>query len=254
MSRFGGTVAVLLSTIGLIGCVGGVAGVWLFYWNASDRVQKVAARLDVVLKRATDTAGNVERAVADARTRVVQARSELADTRKNGGKGKLGSRAARSLLEKKLGPNIDDVGARLLTLSDAATAASALLQSAGELTGGRTGRLAPEQMEQWSGEAQQLSAALRKLKAALGRGDTEADGADLAAATGEVDGVLQRCQAKLGEWRSMLDAAREELPGIEADVFGWLRLVAVVVTVICVWAAAGQASLFVHGLRWCKGA
>jgi hypothetical protein len=87
-----------------------------------------------------------------------------------------------------------------------------------------------------------------------GKVNKEAGKKEVVAASVEVDLVLQKVQATADEWQSDLDAAREELPRVKAEVLGWLTHAAVAVTVLCVWVAVSQMSLFAHARKWGRGA
>jgi hypothetical protein len=53
LCRFGGGMVLLLATVGVRGCLTGAIGVWIFHQRASQRVENLAARLDVGLERAS---------------------------------------------------------------------------------------------------------------------------------------------------------------------------------------------------------
>lgn len=254
LRRFVGVVALLLATAGVVGCVAGIVATWRFYQAVSERVQKISAGLDVGLQRVADATEHVRLAVGRARADVARVGKESADLAGGGERSRLASRAVRTLLRQQVGPTIDELGGRLATLSDAAVAVSALLESFGELPPGRLGRLQPDQLERWAGQAQQLSATLRRIEGVVGDGDKEISGREVAAATNEVDLILERCQAAVNDWQSDLDAARAEVSRIQAQVLGWLWPAAVGLTLLLAWVAVGQLSLFAHALRWCRGA
>jgi hypothetical protein len=253
LRRFVGVVALLLSGVGIVGCVAGIVGIWRFYQGASEKVQKVSARLDVGLRRVSDVTQNVRHSVEKARAEVAEFGKESADLGGGEEKSRRASRTLRTLVQQKVGPSMGDLGGRLATLSDAAVAASALIESVGELPPGRMGRLQPDQLERWTDQSRQLSVTLRRLEGAVGDGDKEASGREVAAATSEVDLLLQRCQATVDDWQSDLDAVREELSRVKAEVLGWLWPAAVAVTFLVGWMGVGQVSLFAHALQWCRG-
>jgi hypothetical protein len=103
-------------------------------------------------------------------------------------------------------------------------------------------------------EAQQLAARLRRLEAALGEGETGVGSREAAATTSEVDRVLEKCQVAVDTWESDLGAAREDLARVQAQTVSWLLYVAIGVTVLFVWMAAGQFSLFGRAVEWLKHA
>jgi hypothetical protein len=252
LRRSGGALVLILSTVGVVCCIGGVIGIWMFFQDTSERVQKVFARLDVGLQRASAAVDNLRRAVGKARTDLAEAGRESVDLGQDGRKGRRVSRSLKTFIQQKVGPDVEDLGGRLASLSDAAVTVSSLLESVQELLPGPAGRLEPGQLEHWGEEARQLSTGLRRLEAVVDEGGKEAGGQQVAAATSEVDLTLQRCQAKVDAWQSDLAGAREEIQHVRAKVRGWVTLAAVALTVLLVWVAAGQVSLFAHALLWLR--
>ncbi len=251
MRRFAGAVVLLLATVGTVCCVAGIIGTWTFCQRAPERVEKVAAGLDAALQRALDATQNARRAVANARAEVARVAKEPPE-RADGGTNRRGSRALRTLLQQRVGPNLNDLSGRLATLSDGAVAVAALLQSFEGLPLGRMDHLQPDQLEEWRSQVQHLSATLRQLEAAVGEGDQEPSGPDVAAATSQVDLVLERCQATADGWQSSLDGARDELARARTLILRWLWPAGILVMLLVGWVALGQISLFAHGLQWCR--
>jgi hypothetical protein len=252
LRRLGGVMVLLLSTVGIICCVAGIIGTWVYYQTASEQVETISARVDAGLLRVSVANQNVGRAVEKARADVASVGKGSADLGGDGERSRRASRTLRALIQQQAGPNIDELGGRLATLSDAAAAASSLLQSFQELPPGRSRRVDPDQLKHRADEAQKLSATLRRLEATVGEGDKETSHREVASATSQVDLVLQNCQAALADWQSDLDAAREKLARVRGEILGWLTYAAVGVTILSLWVGAGQVSLFARALRWCR--
>jgi hypothetical protein len=242
-----------LSAVGIIGCAGGIIGVWTFYPSVSDKVQTILARLDVGLQRVSDANQNVRRAIERARTDLATASKESPDVGGSGEKGRRASRALRTVIQQAT-PNIDDLGGRLATLSDAAAAVSSLLESFQGLPTGPRIRVEPDLLKRRANEAQQLSSSLRRLEAALGNGEKGTGSQEVGARTSDVDHVLEKCQVAMDSWQPDLDAALEDLERVKAQMATWLRYGAIAMTVLLVWAGAGQLSLFGRALGWLKRA
>jgi hypothetical protein len=253
LRRFGGALVLIFSAAGVACCAAGVIGIWVFYQAASERVQKGFARLDAGMQRASTATDNLRHAVGKARTNVAEAGRESGDLGPAGGKERRVSHKLKTLIQQKVGPDLENLGGRLATLSDAAVTVSSFLDSFQELLPGRTVRFEPGQLEHWEEEARQLSTGLRRLEAVVDEGGEEPGGQHVTAATSEVDLALQKCQAKADAWRSDLAGAREEIQHVRAKVRGWVTLAAVGVTILLAWVAAGQVSLFAHALRWVRG-
>jgi hypothetical protein len=247
-------VVLLLSTVGIICCVAGIIGTWLTYHVLSESTQRIAERLDGGLEHVRVTNQNVREALTKAREDLANVNKESADLAAGGEKSRRASRAVRTLIQQKAGPDIDDFGGRLATLSEAAIAVSSLLQSAKELPFGDSIHLDPEPLQRRAAEAQQLSAILRQLEQTAGDGDREINNQDATDATRRVDLVLSRCEEAVNKWQSDLDEARASVARVKERVLGWLQWSAIVLTILLAWAGLGQLSLFGRAIRWCGSA
>jgi hypothetical protein len=244
----------LLAMIGIVGCVVGIIGIWRFHQNASGSVRKISDRIDVGLQRVSAANQNVQRAVGKARADVAKVGKDSADLRDGSEKSRLASRALRTFIQQQVGPNIDDLGGRLATLSETAVAVSSVLQSFQELAPSRTSLIKTDQLERWSDEVQQLSTTLRRLEGVVGEGDKETSGQEIAAATSEIELALQRCQARVDDFQTNVDAIREQVQDVKVGVLGWLTPAAIALTLLLAWVGVGQLSLFARALQWCRGA
>ncbi len=248
--RCAGALVLLLSTVGLVCCVAGVVGVWMFRQTASEKVLNISTRLDVGLQRASDANENVRRALEKARADVAKVSKGSADLGGGAEKGRLATGDLRALMQRQVGPEINELGGRLAACSDAAVAVSSLLQSFEELAPGQTGRIEPDKLERLAGQASQLSAAVERLQAVVGDEDKGAAEKEVVAAAGEVELVLRKCQATVDQWQSDLDAGSNEILHVKEEILRWLTLISIAATIICVWATLSQISLFAHALKW----
>jgi hypothetical protein len=249
LRRWGGATVLLLATAGFACCVAGIVGSWILGRAVSGRVLRISAGLDAGLQRGSSAVQSVLRAVEKARADLAQVDKDSAEIGGSGEKGRRASRSVRSLVQQRVGPRVEDLGGRLATLSDTAVAVSSLLQSFEELPPGRIGRINADQLGRWADQAQQLSTTFRRLEGVVGDGDKETSRREVAAATTDVNLVLQRCQATLEDWQSDLEAALEQLPNVKAQTLGWLKIAVVAVTVLSAWMAVGQVSLFARALQ-----
>jgi hypothetical protein len=253
LRRLGGVIVLLLSTVGTVGCVAGIIGTWMLSQGISERVQRITDRLDAGLQRVSAANQNVQLAVGKARGDVANVGKESADLGGGGKKSRLAARTIRTFIQKQAGPDMDELGGRLATLSDSAVAVSSLLDSLQEVPLVQVSRMDSDQLQRRADEARQLSSTLRRLEGAVGDGDTENSRQEVAEATSKVDLVLQKCQATVDAWHSDLNGTRDDLAHVKAKLLGWLTCAAIVATVLCSWVGAGQISLFAHALRWCRG-
>ncbi len=241
----------LLSSAGVVLCVAGVIGVWWVRADVMDAVEKIDARLAQGVQRASAVNTGVRRALDQARADVGRVRSEAVNL--GPGKNGLAAAAVRKLVREQVGPHVGDVGGRLVTGAEAAAAVAALLQSASDLPFAPSCRIDPERLGRAADEASALVGALDKLQATVGDAEQADAGPEVGPAAGEVDSVLQRCQAVVDDWQSSLDAVRGELAEFKARILGWVTFAALGATAVLAWLGLGQLSLFVHAWGWLRG-
>ncbi len=252
LRRFAGAMAALLSTVGIVCCIAGIAGIWMFHQGMSAKVKSITARLDGGLQRVSIANQNFQRALEQARASVGKVSKESTVLGSGDEKSRRAANALRKLVRQQVGPNISNLSVQLVTFSDAAAAVSSLLQSFQELPLGKTSFTKFDKMDDWRVQTAQLADTLERLEAVVGDGNKESSGPEIAAASSAVDLALQRCQQKVADWQSELEAAREGLQFVQAEIFGWVTPAAIVVTLLCAWVAVGQISVFAHALPWCR--
>ena len=247
-----GAVVLALSSLGVLCCTAGAVAVWVARGELSRRAERIDARVAVALERASAANQGLLRALEKARADVRRVSQEAAGLVPGARKNRRAAGLLRKQVQRQVGPKIDALGGRLATSSAAAVAVAALLEGLQELPPGAAGRLDPDRLGRAAGQASQLSAALGKLQAALGEGDEEVTGREVAAAADRVGGVLQKCQATAEDWQSDLGAARERQARLQARLSGWLLLGAVAGTALCVWVGVSQVSLAAHAWKWLR--
>ncbi len=252
LRRFVGTLVALLSTVGIVCCVAGIVGIWMFHQSVSAKVENITARLDGGLQRVSIANQNLQRALEQARSSMGKVSKESTALGSGEEKNRRARSTLRNLVLQQVGPNINNLGVQLATFSDAAAAVSSLLGSFQELPLGKTSFTKFDKMEDWRVQTAQLADTLERLETVVGDGNKESSGQEIAAASSAVDLALQRCQQKVADWQSGIEAAREGLQFVKTGIFGWVTPAAIVVTLFCAWVAVGQISVFALALPWCK--
>ena len=192
----------------------------------------------------------LERVLDKARVDLDRAHTEAANLGTEPEKNRRIANGLRKLIRQQLGPNINDLGGRLATGADAATVVASLLQSLQEIPFAESGRINADKLERAENQASHLAAALQKLQATIGEDDKVAVEPDVISASRDVKLVLQRCQTIVDDWGSDLEVIREELPRLKERILGWMTFAAITTTVLCVWVAISQISLFAHAWKW----
>jgi hypothetical protein len=242
----------LVAALGLVGCLAGIWGIWIAHQQLSEKVPAVSARLDGALERASAVNQGLRRGLERAEAELAKVNKESVAA----GGGDLESRVAADVLRvglrKRVGPRMSELREKLATFSDASVVVTSLLRSLQEMASDQIIDIRPDNLERATHQASQVSAALRKFQSVVGDGDKATSLKDYAAAEREVDLVLRRCLDTVNDWQSDLDSLRERLSGVKAKALDWLTPLAVAMTLVCLWLAVSQISVFVHALRWVR--
>jgi outer membrane murein-binding lipoprotein Lpp len=252
--RLVGLIVLLLSAVGIVACLAVAGGVWWAEQKAAQKVETTSTRLDAGVERLSSATENVRDALQKARKDVAEVNKQAGGVRAGGEGDQATNRLVRRLIQERVGPELNNLDGRLATVADVSVAVASLLRSLREMPAGQATGITPEDMENASRRATELSAALKTLQDRVGQGDDAADAREVALAGKNVEEVLERCEATVEDWQSHLKAAHEELPDLKARVLRWLLLGSVVVTVLAAWFTLAQSSLFVHAWKWSFGA
>src|SRR5438477_13151664 len=110
LHRILGATVLLLSAVGIVCCLAGAVGVWVFRRAASEKVTTISARLEVGLQRASVATRNVRRALEKACAEVGRASKEPADLGGASAKSRLAAGALRRALRQDVLPGVNDLG------------------------------------------------------------------------------------------------------------------------------------------------
>lgn len=250
--RFVGFSVMILAAVMLIACFVGIFQVWAYRQKAINLIQEVSQKLEGGIQRATAAGKNVQSALDLARANVAAVNQQSSKRNDNGEMNRFEADILRGMIQRQVGPSINDLGGRLAVMSDAAIAVSSLLRNLHFAPTSDFGRIDDSRQTQWANQASLLAVKLQQLQGVVGNGDRQATDKDITDATREVELVLQLCQSTLADWLSELAEASARLPIAKSETMYWLHAGAIIITIVCVWVAISQVSLFVHGWGWLR--
>ena len=253
LARALGAIFLVLAAAGIVCCVAAIK-VWSLQQVVARIVERIDARVEVGVQRTSAVNQSVQHTLQTARDAVKRVNDRAADLGPDPGKNRAATAVLQNLLQQQVGPNINELGGRLATFSDAAAVVASVLESFQELPLGEAKLLNPDRLERATDQASQLSAALRKLQASVGESDKAITKDEVVAAVSDLSLVLRKCQATLDNWQSDLNSALEQLARLKTQILGWLTFAAVAVTAFCAWGLVSQISLAAHAWKWVRGA
>lgn len=265
LRRSAGLGAVLLSILGLLLCLAGVAGVWT-----------ARGRADRLVAASFDTADD---AFDFMDTRLTRVRQSLGRSRERaGGLSKLAERLTAAAPDAEADADVPAEGEPLRQAIDAAyrelqsaeqwldaseAVARGVHRVAESVAASRADASSPEssagvsaqKVAEFSADVADAIARLEVIRQGLidlrdKRTLARAFAARTIARVAELDERLANLSARIGAFQSRVAAARGSCAELGRRIQWWVAFAAVVITLVLLWFAASQIGMAVHGWRW----
>jgi hypothetical protein len=244
--RLSGCVFGAAGATGLVLCVAGLVACWVTYVEVVRRVDRLFGRADDAL---AEISGNLGR----AGDRLRGAQAELDAVRRRESEPAAHppvERSARRAISRKaveaIGPQADEARSLLVKATDAALVANGLLDALAELPVVERLSVDTDRLKETSAQLADVSARTGRLASLLAPSASGPD-ADAGMEASRAAEALGRAIALTGTGTERLEPARERITAGHARAVRWATGVAVTVTVVLLWIAAGQLSLLIHG-------
>ena len=249
-----GAMVLLLSAVGIVCCSAGIVGIWMFHQTES-RSEDYHRPIDDGLQSACRSLARNASAALDKPARVWTTWKKAVPP--------LGVAARQRTVSQ---PALS--GSWSSSRSDAISTTSVCgwprcrrwprrvsssLQSFQESPPGQTGHIHRYKLEGRDGPGGDSPLPFRPLEVVAGDGNKESSEREVAAASSAVSLALQKCQAKVDDWQSQLETARQELQHARTEILRWFTPAMIAVAFACAWVAVGQVCLFGHALHWLRG-
>ncbi|HET6574811.1 MAG TPA: hypothetical protein VFG68_14495 [Fimbriiglobus sp.] len=242
----------LAGAVGLVACITGIVGCWTLYTELTTRMDRVFGRAEGPLSGLRDD-------LVQVRDRLRQTEQDLDAVRRR--EEQLAARPSadrdkrRPLARKPtedVPSQLGEARRRLVTATETALVVNGFLDALAELPLGERVGIDADRLRNAADELEELIGRGDKLAALLARSAPDPAPEGAAEQSSRIAESLGRVVAAVDEGSTRADVARERVRVWHARVTGWLRWAAVVVTLILMWAGAGQLSLLAHAGRWCR--
>jgi len=250
--RLAGLLFGAAGVLGLVLGVAGLVGVWVGYVEVVRRVDRVFGGADQALagvqgnlRQATDQLRETEAGLEAVRKREAERATQPPAQRP-------GRREASRKAVEALGPGVGDARATLLKATEAALVANGLLDALAELPAVERVNVDTDRLKEASAQLAELTERSSRLADLLARAAPSEEDQVGAQSSRAVEAVRRPIAlAEAGSDR--LEAGRQSLAAGHARFVGWIKRLALALTVLLVWIAAGQLSLALHGGKLVRG-
>jgi len=231
--------------VGFLLCIAGLVGCWVAYAEVVRRVDRVFGRADAALAEIGENLGQAGDRLRRTRTELeaVRRETEPPATRPTGGTAR---RAVSRKAVEAVGPQAAEARELLVKATEAALVANGVLDALAELPVVERVSVDTDRLKEAAAQLADVSEQSARLAARLGpvaRGDDGEAGTESSRAAEALGKAIDLTATGADQ----VERGRERVAGGRARVMGWINGVAVAVTLVLAWGAAGQFSLLVHG-------
>ena len=245
VKRIVGAVVVLLSALGFLAGLAGVAGVWAARQYLDGGAVRVFARVESALEVARRGARQVNDVLDKSEASLRQLKDAPAAAIDDPAK-RLALRLAASQLTSD--SSSQEVRDNLTAVAQAAVVANTVLENVGNLPLEPGTDLNAEGVRDLSARLTEAASLARQLDAMLDDGAATPEA--VRDRTSRIDAALTAVHAVTSEFEARVGRFSEREQEWKVRVFMWLNVGAVVATVLFLWFVLSQVSLLLHGWSW----
>lgn len=245
--RLGGLLSGGAGVTGLVLCVAGLVGVWVGYIEVVRRVDRVFVGADQAL-------ADVQESLRRATNRLRETESELEGIRQRETQPPA-QRGVRRAVSRKaveaVGPGVGEAREMLVKASEAALVANGFLDALGEFPVVERVQIDTDRLKQASAQLGDVTERTTRLAGLLAQADPAGD-EQLGGESSRAVEAVRRPIALADAASNHLNSSRERITAGHARAGQWIIGIAVALTVVLLWIAAGQLSLAIHGWKWIR--
>ncbi len=258
LTRIGGLVIIILSVLVMVLTISGIVGVWAVNEPLTTTILDVLKPLEEALSFAADLLERIGELVERARG-VVDTIDAMAEAL---GANIEENRLILNLISKALGDELEPVVQTVAEVVDTVNTAATTLDNAVKVA-----RALPfpyldkyeteiTRLEEASAEVLELTASLQDLetRADERRSETAEDIVSVVTTrTSKMHAILDEVQADVDYYDAQVGDLQERVGLLKARIPLWIDLAAIVITVLLLWLALSQVSVFIHGWSFFTG-
>lgn len=258
LTRVGGLVIVILSIILLVLNVAGIFGVWVANEPVTNTILNVLTPVEQTLDLTADLLDRISTGLERSRG-VVDTIDAIAQTL---GDSVEDNRLILNLISKalgeELGPLVETTGDVVRTAEAAATTIQNGLEIADALPfiSLDDGQLESTRIARMATRVSDLSTTVGELDSTVQetRSETAAELVSrITGRTSEISAFLDEIQAEVDGYQAQISELQERVVALKARIPLWIDISSIAITLLLLWLALSQVSIFFHGWSFFTG-
>jgi hypothetical protein len=237
----------LLGGLGLVLCVVGLIKCWAVRDSLSHTSARACERAGQVLDLAANSLGPIRAGLEKAREDIDALHDSASAPAPREPEKQRSRQAVLSKLAGQLTPRLRDAEQALAVVSETGVVLDALLEQLEEVPLARVARLDPDEVRDTSERIRNLSASARRLSRILEKTPAEGESEEVTGYTSRMKEALAQATRRIGNLVERVEMVRDRVTELPPELHDWLTRLAILATVLLVWAGIGQIGLLFCG-------
>ena len=246
------TIIKLLSMVGTVLCLAGIAGSWIVNEPLTNGLSKALIGVENVMNVAGKGIGRVESELADVQDKIEKINQEIirAGNEFKGNKLALTLTSAISTIaEMKLGARIQTAIEAVNLIQDTVASVNHVVETANALPFLSLPMLPMDKLQAIDKRLPEALTAIQGMEvisADMKAGVADRTVASLTTKTAKIDRIAEDIQISVAEFRSSVDAVKKTTATFKTNVAVWIDMASLIISLVFLWLILAQLCLFIH--------
>lgn len=243
------TIIKLLSMVGTVLCLAGIAGSWIVNEPLTNGLSKALIGVENVLNITGKGIGRVESELTEIRDKIDKINQEVVRAGNEFTDNTLALTLIATITEWKLGTRIETATEAVDLIQDTIVSVNQIVETANGLPFLSLPMLPMEKLgviEKRLSEAMTAVQDIEVMASDMKSGVADKAVSSLTTQTAKIDRIAEDIQVSVAEFGSSVDAVKTTTVMIKTDIPPWIDLASLIISLIFVWLIFAQLCLFIH--------
>jgi hypothetical protein len=246
IKRILGALALLLGTIGLIGCLFVGVGVWVVKEPVTTKATQVYDRADNGLAKAEKGLDLAQQKLDRAEKRLAEVKEERRKAQES--RDDRGRRAVARMVKQTLGLELSGASDSLHTVAEAVVVVNSVLEDLANFPYLSVTGLDADRLRDMNERLDGVGSVAWELSLVLGDGENKQADQELST----VEGILKMLQERIADYLTQVKQVRQRAAEVKARTLFWITPAAILISSVSFWLALSQICILTRAWSWVR--
>jgi len=243
------TIIKLLSMVGTVLCLAGIAGSWIVNEPLTNGLSKALIGVENVLNVTGKGIGRVESELTEVRDKIEKINQDIIQAGNEFTDNALALTLIATITEFKLGTRIETATEAVNLIQDTVASVNHVVETANDLPFLALPMLPMDKLQTIDKRLSEALTAIQDMEVItvdIKTGVADKTVSSLTTQTEKIDRIAEDIQISVAEFRSSVDAVKKDTATFKTNVQVWIDLASLIVSLVFLWLILAQLCLFIH--------